>query len=81
MFPYFLRWVQDPNGGNGGSDWTEKHIASFVNIAGPMVGVPKALTAMLSGETRDTMSLGSFGAYLLEKFFSRRERANLMRTW
>jgi phospholipid:diacylglycerol acyltransferase len=81
MFPYFLRWVQDENGGNGGSDWTERHIASFVNIAGPMVGVPKALTAMLSGETRDTMSLGSFGAYLLEKFFSRRERASLMRTW
>lgn len=81
MFPYFLRWVQDPKGGNGGDDWTEHHIASFVNIAGPMVGVPKALTAMLSGETRDTMSLGSFGAYLLEKFFSRRERANLMRTW
>jgi phospholipid:diacylglycerol acyltransferase len=46
-----------------------------------MVGVPKALTAMLSGETRDTMNLGSFSAYLLEKFFSRRERANLMRTW
>ena len=81
MFPYFLRWVQDPNGGNGGDDWTERHIASFVNIAGPMVGVPKCLTAMLSGETRDTMSLGSFGAYLLEKFFSRRERASLMRTW
>lgn len=33
------------------------------------------------GETRDTMALGSFGAYLLEKFFSRRERAALMRTW
>lgn len=81
MFPYFLRWVQDENGGNGGPNWTERHIASFVNIAGPMIGVPKALTAMLSGETRDTMSLGSFGAYLLEKFFSRRERASLMRTW
>jgi phospholipid:diacylglycerol acyltransferase len=46
-----------------------------------MVGVPKALAALLSGETRDTMSLGSFGAYLLEKFFSRRERAELVRTW
>jgi phospholipid:diacylglycerol acyltransferase len=46
-----------------------------------MVGVPKALTSMLSGETRDTMNLGSFGAYLLEKFFSRRERASLMRSW
>ncbi|RCH82537.1 hypothetical protein CU098_003946, partial [Rhizopus stolonifer] len=81
MFPYFLRWVQSPEGGNGGEDWTERHIASFVNIAGPMVGVPKALTALLSGETRDTMSLGSFSAYLLEKFFSRRERASLMRSW
>lgn len=81
MFPYFLRWVQSPEGGNGGEDWTERHIASFVNIAGPMMGVPKALAALLSGETRDTMSLGSFGAYLLEKFFSRRERAELLRTW
>jgi phospholipid:diacylglycerol acyltransferase len=81
LFPYFLRWVQSEEGGNGGEDWADKHIASFVNIAGPMVGVPKALTAMLSGETRDTISLGSFGAYLLEKFFSRRERANLLRSW
>lgn len=81
MFPYFLKWVQSPEGGNGGEDWTERHIASFVNVAGPMMGVPKALAALLSGETRDTMSLGSFGAYLLEKFFSRRERAELLRTW
>lgn len=81
MFPYFLRWVQSEEGGKGGHDWTERHIASFVNIAGPMVGVPKALTAMLSGETRDTMNLGTVGAYLLEKFFSRSERASLMRTW
>lgn len=27
------------------------------------------------------MALGSFGAYVLEKFFSRRERAKLMRSW
>ena len=27
------------------------------------------------------MAIGSFGAYLLEKFFSRRERANLLRSW
>jgi phospholipid:diacylglycerol acyltransferase len=46
-----------------------------------MIGVPKALAFMLSGETRDTMQFGSFGTYLLEKFFSRRERADLIRTW
>ncbi|KAG1438051.1 hypothetical protein G6F56_012809 [Rhizopus delemar] len=27
------------------------------------------------------MALGSFGAYVLEKFFSRRERSKLMRSW
>ncbi|KAI8981565.1 Lecithin:cholesterol acyltransferase-domain-containing protein [Pilobolus umbonatus] len=81
LFPYFLRWAESPEGGDGGTNWTENHIETFVNIAGPMIGVPKALTAMLSGETRDTMNLGSFGAYLLEKFFSRRERASLLRTW
>jgi phospholipid:diacylglycerol acyltransferase len=27
------------------------------------------------------MALGSFGAYVLEKFFSRRERTKLMRSW
>ncbi|KAG2223839.1 hypothetical protein INT45_012712 [Circinella minor] len=81
LFPYFLKWVEDPNYGNGGSSWTAENIETFVNIGGPILGVPKALAAMLSGETRDTMALGSFGAYLLEKFFSRRERANLLRSW
>lgn len=81
MFPYFLKWVENEQGGNGGPHWVHNHIESFVNIAGPLVGVPKAVTSLLSGETRDTMALGSFGAYVLEKFFSRRERAALMRSW
>ncbi|KAI8343400.1 Lecithin:cholesterol acyltransferase-domain-containing protein [Chlamydoabsidia padenii] len=78
---YFFKWVQSSEGGNGGDQWVENHIESFVNIGGPMLGVPKAFAALLSGETRDTTSLGSFGAYLLEKFFSRNERASLLRTW
>ncbi|KAI8148004.1 Lecithin:cholesterol acyltransferase-domain-containing protein [Fennellomyces sp. T-0311] len=81
VFPYFLKWAEHPDYGNGGASWTEDNIETFVNIGGPMLGVPKALTAVLSGETRDTMALGSFGAYVLEKFFSRRERASLLRTW
>lgn len=50
LFPYFLKWVESPLGANAGSTWTEEHIESFVNIAGPMMGVPKAITAMLSGK-------------------------------
>ncbi|KAG0183577.1 hypothetical protein DFQ29_000002 [Apophysomyces sp. BC1021] len=81
IFPYFLKWVESPLGGNGGSSWAEDYVETFVNIAGPMMGAPKALTAMLSGETRDTLAFGSFGAYIMERFFSRQERVSLIRTW
>ncbi|KAI9330807.1 Lecithin:cholesterol acyltransferase-domain-containing protein [Pilaira anomala] len=81
MFPYFLKWVESEKGGAGGKQWVNNYIESFVNIGGPLMGVPKAVTSLLSGETRDTMALGSFGAYVLEKFFSRRERTKLMRNW
>lgn len=81
MFPYFLKWVENDQGGKGGKEWVNNHIESFVNIGGPLMGVPKAVTSLLSGETRDTMALGSFGAYVLERFFSRRERTQLMRNW
>lgn len=46
------RWVEAPGFGGGGSDWVERHIESFVNIAGTMLGVPKASAALLSGEVR-----------------------------
>ncbi|KAG1460416.1 hypothetical protein G6F46_006173 [Rhizopus delemar] len=81
MFPYFLKWVESKDHGQGGSRWVNDHIESFINIGAPLLGVPKAITSLLSGETRDTMALGSFGAYILEKFFSRRERSKLMRSW
>nr|CAG8460517.1 7371_t:CDS:10 [Entrophospora candida] len=78
---YFFKWVESPSGGNGGPNWVNDNIEAFVNIAGPLLGLPKALSALLSGEMRDTVELGAFGIYLLEKFFSKRERADLFRTW
>ncbi|KAF9380091.1 hypothetical protein CPB97_008582 [Podila verticillata] len=78
---YFFKWVESPLGGKGGPNWVNNHIHSFVNIAGPMLGVPKTLAAVLSGEVRDTAQLGVVSAYVLEKFFSRRERADLFRSW
>ncbi|KAI8068496.1 Lecithin:cholesterol/phospholipid:diacylglycerol acyltransferase [Gongronella butleri] len=81
VFYYFLKWVEHEQGGNGGDQWVENHIEHFANIAGPMLGVPKAMTFLLSGETSDTMAFGSFGVSVLEKFFCRRERTDLLRTW
>ncbi|KAK6909810.1 hypothetical protein I203_103832 [Kwoniella mangroviensis CBS 8507] len=81
-----LKWVEsDPKengfGGGGGAAWVEENIESWINVAGTMLGVSKAMTAFLSGEMRDTVELHPAGSWVLEKFFSRRERAKLFRRW
>ncbi|CAG8545945.1 21111_t:CDS:10 [Rhizophagus irregularis] len=78
---YFFKWVESPTGGNGGPNWVNDYVEAFVNIGGPLLGLPKALSALLSGEMRDTVELGAFGIYVLERFFSKLERADLFRTW
>ncbi|ODO06216.1 phospholipid:diacylglycerol acyltransferase [Cryptococcus wingfieldii CBS 7118] len=79
-----LKWVEaDPDeygfGGGGGPTWVEDHIEGWINAAGTLLGVPKAMTAFLSGEMRDTVELHPAGSWVLEKFFSRRDRAKLFR--
>ncbi|WVF71237.1 hypothetical protein IAT40_006037 [Kwoniella sp. CBS 6097] len=81
-----LKWVEsDPIengfGGGGGAAWVEENVESWINVAGTMLGVSKAMTAFLSGEMRDTVELHPAGSWVLEKFFSRRERAKLFRRW
>jgi hypothetical protein len=63
MFPYFLKWVENEQGGKGGSKWVDEHIESFVNIAGPMMGVPKAVTSLLSGKSFFFFFFFFFGVY------------------
>jgi phospholipid:diacylglycerol acyltransferase len=76
---YFFHWVASPFGGRGGADWVERHIDSWINISGCMLGAVKDLTAVLSGEMRDTAQLNAFSMYLLERFLSREERAEIFR--
>jgi phospholipid:diacylglycerol acyltransferase len=76
---FFFKWVENPAHGKGGSDWVNRHIANWINISGCMLGAAKGLTAVLSGETRDTALLNSFAVYGLEKFLSREERAEIFR--
>ncbi|EPZ34601.1 Lecithin:cholesterol/phospholipid:diacylglycerol acyltransferase-like protein [Rozella allomycis CSF55] len=78
---YFMKWVESSKGGKGGSKWIEKHIEHFINIAGPLLGAPKSLSAALSGETRDTAQLGQVESAVLEFFFSREERAEVFRMY
>lgn len=80
---FFLKWVEasGPLFGNGGPNWVDEHIESVVNVAGTLLGVPKTLAALLSGEMRDTVELNPAGVYILEKLLSRRERAGMFRSW
>ncbi|PPQ89734.1 hypothetical protein CVT25_014135 [Psilocybe cyanescens] len=82
------KWVESPLHGNGGSDWVEKHIEGYVAIAPTHLGVAKAMAAFLSGEMKDTVQMHPAGAYghltvwvVLERFFSRKERQSLFRSW
>lgn len=78
---YFLKWVEAEGYGNGGPTWVNDHIHAIVDISGSTLGAPKAIVALLSGEMRDTVDLNAMAVYGLEKFFSRRERAELLRNF
>jgi len=78
---HFFHWVEAECAGcgNGGPNWVEAFVDSWINISGCMLGAVKSLTAVLSGEMRDTAQLNSFAIYGLEKFLSRAERADIFR--
>ncbi|KAI8992928.1 LACT-domain-containing protein [Trametes punicea] len=76
---FVLKWVESPKHGRAGSDWVENHIEAFISIAGTHLA--KAVSAFLSGEMKDTVQINPAGAYVLERFFSRKERQKLFRSW
>lgn len=78
---YFLKWVEAEGYGNGGPNWVNDHIEAYLDISGSSLGTPKAVVALLSGEMKDTVQLNALAVYGLEKFFSRRERADMLRTF
>ncbi|KFK33912.1 hypothetical protein AALP_AA5G076700 [Arabis alpina] len=55
-FLHFLKWVETPlshGGGGGGSGWCAKHIKAVVNIGPAFLGIPKAVSNLLSAEGKD----------------------------
>jgi phospholipid:diacylglycerol acyltransferase len=84
---FFLKWVEaadDAEGfrcGNRDDRWVEQHIEAHAGIASTLLGVTKSMTAFLSGDLKDTIELHPAASWVLEKFFSRKERANLFHKW
>ncbi|KAL5770952.1 hypothetical protein ACOSP7_015106 [Xanthoceras sorbifolium] len=86
-FLHFMKWVEAPApmGGGGGSDWCAKHIKAVMNIGGPFLGVPKAVSGLFSTEARDIAVARAFAPGFLEKdLFGLQTLQHLMRmtrTW
>nr|WKY18106.1 phospholipid:diacylglycerol acyltransferase 1-2 [Paeonia rockii] len=68
-FLHFMKWVEAPApmGGGGGSDWCAKHIKAVMNIGGPFLGVPKAVSGLFSVEARDIAVTRAFAPGVLDK--------------
>ena len=80
---YFFAWVtanESQGGGSGGKNWVDEHIHAYVNIAGSHLGVPKAASALASGEMSDTVFMGGIGN-VVERFIPRKARKDLWTTW
>lgn len=54
-----MAWIRSDMGLGleAGTQWINGHVATFVNLAGPLLGTAKATTSVLSGEMRDTAEL------------------------
>lgn len=82
VFFYFMKWIsmEGSGFGNASKDWVNEHIHTWINVSGSMLGTPKTVPALISGEMKDTAQLNAFSVYGLETFFSKKERAQILRT-
>ena len=80
---YFMSWVSQPR--HGGPKWVQDHVHAYINLAGAHLGVPKAVTALLSGEMSDTTVLAGaihpLAQAAVEQVLTRSWRRDLFETW
>lgn len=67
--------------GDGGSSWVNKHVEAFTSIGGAFLGVPKAISSLLSGEMRDTAEMNVVLDFVREQVFSRRDIMTFLRSF
>ena len=76
LFFYFMAWSESLEPG-----WCEAHVHSWSNIGGPLLGMPMAVAALLSGETKDTSMMLQLNHLMDLTSFSRERRGALFRSW
>ncbi|KAK6148736.1 hypothetical protein DH2020_016261 [Rehmannia glutinosa] len=86
-FLHFMKWVEAPApmGGGGGPDWCAKHIKAVMNIGGPFLGVPKAVSGLFSAEAKDIAVARAMAPGVLDKDLFRIQTLQhimkMTRTW
>ncbi|XP_010534297.1 PREDICTED: phospholipid:diacylglycerol acyltransferase 1-like [Tarenaya hassleriana] len=86
-FLHFMKWVEAPvpMGGGGGLDWCAKHIKAVMNIGGPFLGVPKAVTGLFSAEAKDIAFARALAPGFLDsdifRFQTLQHLMRMTRTW
>ncbi|CAK9177107.1 unnamed protein product [Ilex paraguariensis] len=86
-FLHFMKWVEAPApmGGGGGSDWCAKHIKAVMNIGGPFLGVPKAISGLFSAEAKDIAVARAIAPGVLDidvfAFQTLQHAMRMTRTW
>ena len=78
VWVHFMQWVSQSQ--FGGSDWVAQHVATFVALAGSLLGAPKALAAAVSGEAADTVGLDSLSRYVKDKFLPPQAAIDIFRS-
>lgn len=73
---FFLKWIQHHYSEN----WIDRHVHGTYHVAPVFLGVPKAFSALLSGDTRDTAQLGALST-LLDTLLPPTDRAALTASW
>lgn len=72
----FFRWAERREAG-----FMNKYVRYFVNVGGVTMGLPKALSALLMGDARDTIAIPRAARLALDTIVSQRARYNITRTW
>ncbi|KAM7483883.1 hypothetical protein LguiB_008466 [Lonicera macranthoides] len=86
-FMHFMKWVEapPPMGGGGEPDWCARHIKAVMNIGGPFLGVPKAISGLFSTEARDIAVARAIAPGVLDKdlfrFQTLQHMMKMTRTW
>ncbi|KAL6558644.1 Phospholipid:diacylglycerol acyltransferase 1 [Orobanche minor] len=87
-FLHFMKWVEAPasvGGGGGGSNWCADHIKTVMNIGGPFLGLPKAVTSLFSAEAKDIAIARALAPGILDKdvfgFQTLQHVLRMTRTW